>query len=174
MDWWCVFGFCQYHPPFLSAWTCSPSVNLMKRVVGEKLHFILMRRSRDKSERWSEEEGAFKKDLLLNLIVSIDVHKPEKKTYLNIYKYSYGIQILTILIWNYNVSFAYSPHVCIGFPYGLWVLSIDVGRLWIALRCECEGKVCVLGRPVTRLECIPVSCQVTAAVDLRLTTLDKE
>lgn len=49
------------------------------------MHFILMRRSKDKSERWSEEEGAFKKDLLFNPIVSIDAHKPEKKTYLNIY-----------------------------------------------------------------------------------------
>lgn len=70
----------------------------MKRVVGERLHFILMQQSKDKSERWSEEEGAFKKDLLFNLIVSIDVHKPEKKTYLKIYKYSYKIQILMILI----------------------------------------------------------------------------
>lgn len=66
----------------------------MKRVVGEILHFIVMRRSKEKSERWSEEDGDFKKDLLFNLIVSIDVHKPEKKTYLNIYKYSHKIQIL--------------------------------------------------------------------------------
>lgn len=161
----CFFGFCRYTHLFYQPERAAQSVNLMKRVVGEILHFIVMRWSKDKSERWSEEEGAFKKDLLFNLIVSIDVHKPEKKKYLNIYKNSYKIQTF---IWNFNVSFTYSSHVCIGFLYLLWVLSIDAGRLWIALRCECEGKVCVLGWPVTRLECIPVSCQVIAAIDLRM------
>lgn len=55
----------------------------------------------------------------------------KKKTYLNIYKYSYKIQI-----WM-------SPHACVGFAYLPWVLPTDVWRLWIVRWCECVGERCV-------------------------------
>lgn len=150
LECWCIFGICQYTHLFQPQTAAQDGI--WWKWWWERLHFILMRWGKVKSEGWREGKGGMR-DLLFSWISSF--YWCAQYRYFKTYSKDTQIQVFHVCcvcifcpcLRGFSPAPLGSPHRC----------SEILNYPEVRVKGVCPGK--------PHPECISVSCQVTAGMD---------